>query len=232
MGELNRMTQFKDKSLRHANNINVGLFAYPTLMAADILLYRTNLVPVGEDQKQHLELARDLAQRFNHRFGPILEVPEPYIMPVGARIMSLQNPNKKMSKSDENQNSFIALLDPPHRISKKIKRAVTDTEASVASDPNRPGISNLVELYSAFSGQSTESIEHQYQGQGYGVFKADLADLVIAEFEPIQRRFNELMNDQGQLLTWMKIGAERANARAYETLHVVTKAIGLVVPSS
>lgn len=229
MGELSRMTQFKDKASRYESNINVGLFAYPTLMAADILLYQTHIVPVGEDQKQHLELARDLAQRFNHRFGPLLVVPEPHIMPVGSRVMSLQDPSKKMSKSDQNQNSFIAILDPPEVIVRKIKRAVTDAEACVCVDSNRPGITNLVNLYAAFSGWSTERVTDAYAGQGYGVFKSDLAELIVTEFQPIQKKFSELIEDKAQLEALMLQGAEKACSIANDTLHRAMQAMGLVI---
>lgn len=228
MGELNRMTQFKDKSQQHAHNINVGLYTYPVLMASDILLYGTELVPVGEDQKQHLELARDLAIRFNHRYGDVLTVPEPYIAEQGARIMSLQDPSKKMSKSDPNANAFVALLDTPDVVLKKLKRAVTDSEAHVAYDPKRPGIANLMTLYHCLSGMAMDDIALQYQGRGYGDFKKDLAELMISHLDPIQARFRALWCDQGALLTILKEGQQAAQQRAHPLLARVAEAVGFV----
>ena len=227
LGELNRMTQFKDKSQRYANHINVGLLTYPTLMAADILLYNAHAVPVGEDQKQHLELTRDLAQRFNQKFSEVFVVPEPYIQALGARVMSLQNPEKKMSKSDENQNGFIALLDDPKVITRKIKRAVTDSEALVAVDANRPGISNLVALFAAFSNQTVAQVTQAYTGKGYGTFKADLAECIIATLQPIQENYHALMADPGYLSSLMQQGAEKAQVIADATLQRVKQVIGL-----
>jgi tryptophanyl-tRNA synthetase len=228
MGELNRMTQFKDKSQQFEKNINVGLFAYPVLMAADILLYNTNVVPVGEDQKQHLELARDVAMRFNNQVAPVFNIPEPVIAKQCSRIMSLQDPTKKMSKSDPNQNSAILLSDEPGLIVKKIKRSVTDSESKVSYDPNRAGISNLVSLYSSLTGESYTEIEAKYAGSGYGTFKSDLADLFVATIEPIQKRYNDYKADHEYLNKVMQDGAERANLAASSTLIKVTDALGLV----
>ena len=228
MGELNRMTQFKDKSQQFEKNINVGLFSYPVLMAADILLYNTNVVPVGEDQKQHLELARDIAMRFNNQVAPIFNIPEPVIAKHCSRIMSLQDPTKKMSKSDPNQNSAILLSDEPNLIVKKIKRAVTDSDAKVSYDSNRAGISNLVSLYSSLTGESYTYIEAKYAGSGYGTFKSDLADLFVATIEPIQKRYNDYKTDHEYLNKVMQDGAERANLAASSTFIKVADALGLV----
>ena len=198
MGELERMTQFKDKSQKQAakgQGIGVGLFMYPVLMAADILLYDVDFVPVGDDQKQHLELTRDLAERFNNRFGETFKIPEPLIAKTGARIMSLQEPTKKMSKSDDNPRNFILMTDEPNVIRKKIKSAVTDSDGIIAFDrENKPGLSNLLEIYSVITGESIDSIVARYEGCGYGQFKSDLAEVVVAELEPIQNRMKELLN--------------------------------------
>ncbi len=228
MGELSRMTQFKDKSQQHAQNINVGLYTYPVLMASDILLYGADLVPVGEDQKQHLELARDLALRFNHHYGEVLVVPEPLIAEQGARIMSLQDPSKKMSKSDPNANAFISLLDAPNVILKKVRRAVTDSQACVAYDEARPGICNLMTLYHCLSGMSVDDIALQYQGRGYGDFKQDLADLIISHLDPIQTRYQEFWADQATLMTLLQKGQHTAQSRAAPMLARVMQAIGFV----
>lgn len=228
MGELNRMTQFKDKSQQHASNINVGLFDYPVLMAADILLYGTQQVPVGDDQKQHLELARDIALRFNHHYGDILTVPEVFIPPVGARIMSLQDPTKKMSKSDPNEGSRVNLLDPPKLIIKKIKRSVTDSGTEIKADPTKPGINNLLHLYSAVSDLSINEIEVAYDGKGYGHLKADTADRIVALLEPIQKQYEELRQHDDHLLNLLHEHAERARNRADAILSKVHEAIGLV----
>ena len=198
MGELERMTQFKDKSQKQAakgQGIGVGLFMYPVLMAADILLYDVDFVPVGDDQKQHLELTRDLAERFNNRFGETFKIPEPLIAKTGARIMSLQEPTKKMSKSDDNPRNFILMTDEPNVIRKKIKSAVTDSDGIIAFDrENKPGLSNLLEIYSVITGESIDSIVARYEGCGYGQFKSDLAEVVVAELEPIQNRMKEFTN--------------------------------------
>ena len=227
-GELSRMTQFKDKSQKHADNINLGLFAYPALMAADILLYQPDYVPVGADQKQHCELTRNIAERFYGLYGSVFTVPEPYIMKSGARVCSLQDPTKKMSKSDENQNSFISLKDDADTILRKFKRAVTDSEAKVYHSPEKPGVSNLMDIYSAVTGRTMEQIQAEFEGKGYGDFKVAVAEAVIEELRPIQQRFDELMKDKGELETQMKIGAEKASRVADRTLRKVMKKIGFV----
>jgi tryptophanyl-tRNA synthetase len=227
MGELQRMTQFKDKSQRYAGQINLGLFTYPTLMAADILLYQTQCVPVGDDQKQHLELTRDIADRFNKKYSPIFTIPQPYIDKGTARIMSLQEPTKKMSKSDLNQGACINILDDESLILKKIKRAVTDSEATIRHDSNRPGIANLVNIYSAISNKKTTDIENEYTNQGYGKFKNDLAEIIIAEFAPIKQEYIKLIADKAHLLNLMEQGAEKAREQADKTLTKVKKNIGL-----
>ena len=227
MGELSRMTQFKDKSAKHADNINAGLFTYPVLMAADILLYMTDLVPIGADQKQHLELARDIAERFNSIYGDVFTVPEGYFPKVGARIMSLQDPTRKMSKSDP-EECYIAMLDKPDIIRKKLRRAVTDCEATVAFDPeNRPGISNLMSIMNALSGRSMEQITDEFAGKGYGAFKAAVADCVIAALEPIQSEYERISADKAYLEQVMINGRERAQQIAYRTMLKVRKKVGL-----
>ena len=221
------MTQFKDKSMKHADNINCGLFAYPTLMAADILLYQTDLVPIGADQKQHLELSRDIAERFNGIYGDTFVVPEGYFPKVGARIMSLQEPTRKMSKSDP-EDTYIAMLDKPEIIRKKMRRAVTDSENSVRFDPeNKPGVTNLMSIMSALTGQSMESIAAEYDGRGYGVFKDAVADAVIATLEPIQKRYDEISADKAYLESVMISGAERAGKLAARTMQKVRRRVGL-----
>jgi tryptophanyl-tRNA synthetase len=226
IGELERMTQFKDKA-SGKEAVVAGLLTYPPLMAADILLYNTNLVPVGEDQKQHLELTRDLAERFNKKYNDIFTIPEVRIPTVGARIMSLQDPTKKMSKSDPNNKAFISLLDDPKQIEKKIKSAVTDSEGIVKFDKeNRPGISNLISIYSIISKKTISEIEEQYDGKGYGVFKADLAQVLIEEFEPIQKRYYELM-ESTYLDDVLDKGAEKANLVANKMLRKMENAMGL-----
>lgn len=227
-GELSRMTQFKDKSQKHADNINLGLFAYPSLMAADILLYQPDYVPVGADQKQHCELTRDIAERFNSIYGPVFTVPEPYIMKSGARVCSLQDPTKKMSKSDENQNGYISLRDDPDTILRKFKRAVTDSEARVYHDPAKPGVSNLMDIYAAVTGKTMRDIENEFEGRGYGDFKVAVAEAVTQELKPIQERFDLLMQDKAQLETLMKQGAEKASYTANRTLRKAMKKIGFV----
>lgn len=229
MGELSRMTQFKDKSQRHEHNINAGLFAYPTLMAADVLLYGTDLVPVGDDQKQHLELARDIALRFNHLYGDIFVVPEPFIPELGARIMGLQEPNKKMSKSDINEANFIAILDSPEKIRQKMKRAVTDSESAVHFDVNaKPGVSNLLTLYSALTERPISDIENQYRGKGYGLFKEELAEIIVTFLSPIQERYHALRADQNQLKAIFRRGAELARERSRLLLNKVHEVIGFI----
>lgn len=229
MGELSRMTQFKDKSQQHEANINVGLFDYPVLMAADILLYQSNLVPVGHDQKQHLELARDLAIRFNNLYGPVFTVPEPMIPEVGGRIMSLQDPSKKMSKSDPNEQASIALLDDPAKVRKKLMRAVTDSETEIRFDPeHKPGVSNLLTLLATVTGQSIEHWEAQLAGQGYGTLKKTCADAIIAFLEPVQQRYRELRGEGGELLRLLNDGADKAAARAEVTLRSVMDVLGFI----
>jgi tryptophanyl-tRNA synthetase len=231
MGELNRMTQFKDKSAKNITNINVGLFSYPTLMAADILLYQANQVPVGEDQKQHLELTRDVATRFNNIYGDIFTIPDPYIPEFGARVMSLQEPTKKMSKSDDNANNFVGLLEDPKKIAKKIKRAVTDSDeqARIYFDTQeKPGVSNLLSLLSCATNTSIESLIPGYEDKMYGHLKADVADAVVALLEPIQARFHQLRDDRSELDQIMRQGAEKASARAAVTLAKVYDEVGFI----
>ncbi|MCV9887055.1 tryptophan--tRNA ligase [Metabacillus halosaccharovorans] len=226
IGELERMTQFKDKS--HGKEaVSAGLLTYPPLMAADILLYNTDLVPVGEDQKQHLELTRDLAERFNKKYNDVLTIPEVRIPKVGARIMSLVDPTKKMSKSDANQKAFITLLDDPKQIEKKIKSAVTDSEGIVKYDKeNKPGISNLLSIYSILTNESIEQIEAKYEGKGYGDFKTDVAEVVVNALKPIQDKYYQLM-ESDELDQILDKGAEKANAVASHTLKKMENAMGL-----
>ncbi len=222
------MTQFKDKAQKHADNINLGLFAYPSLMAADILLYQPDYVPVGADQKQHCELTRDIALRFNNLYGNTFAVPEPYIMKSGARVRSLQEPTKKMSKSDENVNAYISLKDDPDTILRKFKRAVTDSEASVHYAEGKDGVNNLMEIYAATTGKTLDEITAEFEGRGYGDFKTAVAEAVIEELRPIQQRFDEYMKDKAQLEALMKQGAERASAVAGRTLFKAKKKMGFV----
>lgn len=229
-GELSRMTQFKDKSAKHADNINLGLFAYPALMAADILLYQPDVVPVGEDQKQHCELTRDIATRFNNAHGSTFVVPEPYIMKKGARIRSLQDPAKKMSKSDENQNAFISLKDDKDTILRKFRRAVTDSEARVHYAPGKDGINNLMEIYSAVTGKDMVAIEAEFDGKGYGDFKTAVGEAVARELQPIQERFAMLMKDKAQLDELMNRGREKAAYTARRTMDKALKKMGFVLP--
>ncbi|WP_261816501.1 tryptophan--tRNA ligase [Vibrio gallicus] len=236
MGELNRMTQFKDKAQRYANDVNVGLYGYPVLMAADILLYGAHQVPVGNDQKQHLELARDIANRFNNLYGtpeaPIFQVPEPYIPTVNARVMSLQDASKKMSKSDDNRKNVITLLEDPKSILKKINKAQTDAEspARIAYDvENKGGIANLMGLYSAATGKTFAEIEAQYQGvEMYGPFKKDVGEAIVAMLEPIQSEYQRVRNDIPYLTEVMKAGSQKASARAAVTLDKVYETVGFV----
>lgn len=226
MGELQRMTQFKDKSAKHADNINAGLFTYPVLMAADILLYQTDAVPVGADQKQHLEITRDIAQRFNGVYGDVFTVPEPLITKVGGRVMSLQDPSRKMSKSDP-EESFISLLDGPDVIRRKIKRAVTDSDGEIRFDPeNKPGVSNLLSIISTLTGEDMDAICSEMAGKGYGELKNRTSEAVIAALEPLQSEYNRLIADRQYLLDILLSGAERANAIAIRTLRKVQKKIG------
>ena len=226
IGELERMTQFKDKSTGK-EAVSAGLLTYPPLMAADILLYKTDVVPVGEDQKQHLELTRDLAERFNRKYREVFTVPEVKIAEVGARIMSLAEPTKKMSKSDVNQKAFLSLLDEPKLMEKKIKSAVTDSDGIVKYDKkNKPGVSNLLSIYSILSNETISDLEKKYEGVGYGQFKQDLADVVVNYFKPIQERYNELVNSD-ELDQILDEGAERANKAAMKMLKKVENAMGL-----
>lgn len=229
-GELERMTQFKDKSSKNNENINLGLFAYPVLMAADILLYQTKAVPVGADQKQHLELSRDLATRMNNLYGDLFVIPEPFIPSVeaGGRIMSLLEPEKKMSKSDDNAGNYIALLDSPDIIRKKLKRAVTDTDTCIRYDRElKPGVSNLLTLMSGATGQSITQLESHFEGKGYGHLKNETADAIVALLEPVQARFNHLRQDETQLNHLLAQGADRARTQAQSTLTRVKTAMGL-----
>ena len=225
-GELSRMTQFKDKSAKHADNVNAGLFTYPCLMAADILLYNADYVPVGADQKQHLELARNVAERFNGLYSPTFVVPEGLIPKTGARIMSLQDPTKKMSKSDENTASFITLLDTPDQILKKFKRAVTDSEACVRYAEGNDGINNLMGIYSCITGKSYAEIEKEFEGRGYGDFKTAVGEAVVGEFAPIQARYNEFVKDKAYLEKCYSEAAPRAEAIARRTLQKAMKKVG------
>jgi tryptophanyl-tRNA synthetase len=231
MGELNRMTQFKDKSAKNVSNINAGLYSYPVLMAADILLYQANQVPVGEDQKQHLELARDIATRFNNVYGETFSIPDPYIPEFGARVMSLQDPTKKMSKSDDNINNFVGLLEDPKKITKKIKRAVTDSDeqARIYFDTTeKPGVSNLLSLLSCATGTSIDVLVPSYENKMYGHLKSDVADAVVALIEPIQVKYHALRDDQTELNRIMREGSEKASQRAATTLAKAYEAVGFV----
>lgn len=226
-GEAGRMTQFKDKSAQHADNVNVGLFTYPILMAADILLYNASYVPVGEDQKQHLEIARDIATRFNGIYGDVFTVPEPLIGKKGAKILSLQDPEKKMSKSDPNVKGFISLTDPLDVVVKKIKSAVTDSEARVYASDTKPGVTNLMTMYSCCTGKDFDAIEAEFEGKGYGDFKAAVAEAVAEELRPFQEKYNALVTDKDYLEKCAKLGAEKAEAIAFRTLRKVRKKVGL-----
>lgn len=229
MGELNRMTQFKDKSTKNAENINSGLYTYPVLQAADILLYQTNRVPVGEDQRQHIELCRDIAGRFNKIYGDIFTMPEAYIPPVGAKIMSLANPAEKMSKSDDNANSCVYLSDSPDAIIKKFKRAVTDSDNVVKFSEEKPGISNLLTIYACMTGKKIPECEAEFANAGYGAFKQAVGEAVAQNFEPYQKKHAELMSDIGGLDKIAANGAEKAAEIAENTLSKVKEAIGFVV---
>lgn len=227
-GELSRMTQFKDKSAKHADNINAGLFTYPSLMAADILLYQTDIVPVGIDQKQHLELARNVAERFNGVYGETFVVPEAYIPAAGKKIMSLQDPTAKMSKSDPNENAVVRILDDPDTIRRKFKRAVTDSGAEVRFSEDKPGVSNLMTIYSCFTGKSYDEIEADFAGQGYGVFKDAVGDACAAALRPVQEEFRRLMADKAYLEGVMKQGADAAAYYARKTMSKVRRKLGFV----
>lgn len=227
-GELSRMTQFKDKSKKHEDNINMGLMDYPVLMAADILLYQTELVPIGADQKQHLELARDLAIRFNNRFGETFKVPEGYIGKTGARVMSLAEPERKMSKSDANLNAFISMDDDTDTIIRKFKRAVTDSDNRIICAPDKPGITNLLTIYSLFANVSIEEAEKEFEGKGYGEFKIKVGEAVATVLEPIRQEKNRLLSDKAYIDDVLAKGADSAARLAYRTLNKVYKKVGLV----
>ena len=226
MGELNRMTQFKDKSAKHADNINAGLFTYPVLMAADILLYQADVVPVGIDQMQHLEITRDIAGRFNHIYGDVFTVPEAYIGKVGAKIMSLQDPSKKMSKSDENPNASIYLMDEPDTIMRKCKRAVTDSKALIIYSDEQPGVKNLIDIYSASTGKSPAEVVKEFDGKGYGEFKMAVGEAVVSVLKPIQDEVARLEKDKVYIDSVIKKNAEKANYFAMKTLRKVQKKVG------
>ncbi|MBP3476575.1 MAG: tryptophan--tRNA ligase [Lachnospiraceae bacterium] len=226
MGELNRMTQFKDKAAKHADNINAGLFTYPVLMAADILLYQSDVVPVGKDQLQHLEITRDIAQRFNGIYGDVFTIPEPYIGKSGAKIMSLQDPSKKMSKSDENPNASIYLMDDPDTIIRKFKRAVTDSEACVRYTENQPGIMNLIDIYCACTGKTPAETEKEFEGKGYGDFKLAVGEAVVGVLKPLQERYEDLSKNKDYIDKIIKENGEKANYYALKTLRKVQKKVG------
>ncbi|WPU65922.1 tryptophan--tRNA ligase [Peredibacter starrii] len=230
MGYLNRMTQFKDKSEKHPKNINSGLYTYPVLMAADILLYQADLVPVGEDQRQHLELTRDIVGFWQNRYGEgVFKMPEAYVGKMGARVMSLQEPDKKMSKSDENDKNFISIIDDFKKIEKKIKGAATDSGTEIKYDPeNKAGLSNLMTIYSVLSGKTTDQLEKEYEGKMYGHLKVDLADLVVSTLRPVREKYDDLMKNKDYLDQLMKEGADRAAVRAQKTLENVYKNVGIL----
>ena len=226
MGELNRMTQFKDKAAKHADNINAGLFTYPSLMAADILLYQTDYVPVGKDQMQHIEICRDIAQRFNSLYGDVFKIPEGMLSKSGAKIMSLQEPEKKMSKSDENVNATILLLDDKDTIIRKFKRAVTDSEAEVRYGEDKPGISNLMEIYGCITGKTYDEISAEFSGKGYGDFKLAVGESVVSVLKPLQDRFADLEKNKDYIDRIIKENAEKAGYVANKTLRKVQKKVG------
>ena len=228
-GEMSRMTQFKDKAAKHPENINVGLFSYPVLMAADILLYQPDLVPVGADQKQHLEIARDIAVRFNNIYGNVFTVPKPYIPKAGAKIMSLQNPSKKMSKSDDNVNSWIAILDSRDDIIRKFKRAVTDSEACVRIGDDKPGISNLITIYSAVTGKTAAEVEREFDGKGYGDFKLAVGEVVADALAPVKQKHDDIIKDKKLLEQFYRQGAEKAERVACKTYYKAMKKVGFVL---
>lgn len=228
VGELGRMTQYKDKSQKIGESVSAGLFTYPVLMAADILLYNTDVVPVGIDQKQHIELARDLAVRFNNLYSPTFTIPEPYIADTGAKIMDLQEPDKKMSKSADNPNAYILILDPPNTIRKKISRAVTDNIGVVRYSEEQPGVSNLISILSTVTHVAPKDIEKKYEGIGYAQFKADVAEALVEELSPLQKRVKELLEDKTYLESIYKNGAEKANYVANKTLRKMQKKVGLI----
>lgn len=228
-GEMSRMTQFKDKSAKHADNVNVGLFSYPVLMAADILLYSPDFVPVGADQKQHLEIARDIAMRFNRNYGDVFKVPEPYIPKAGARVMSLQDPEKKMSKSDENANAYVAILDDKDTIIRKFKRAVTDSDNTVCVSEDKPGITNLIGIYSCITGKSAEEIQNEFSGKGYGDFKLAVGEAVAEELAPIKEKYEEFISDKAELERIFREGDDRAEHIARKIYFKAMKKVGFVL---
>ena len=228
-GELSRMTQFKDKSAKHSDNVNVGLFSYPALMAADILLYKPDFVPVCADQKQHLEIARDIATRFNHIYGDVFTVPEPYIPKTGARVMSLQDPTKKMSKSDENVNAWVAILDDKDTVIRKFKRAVTDSLAQVRLSDEQPGIKNLIGIYSAVTNKTPQEIEKEFDGKGYGEFKLAVGEAVADELAPIRESYNTIISDKAELERLFREGGQRAEFIARKTYLKAMKKVGFVL---
>ncbi|ADZ19677.1 tryptophanyl-tRNA synthetase [Clostridium acetobutylicum] len=231
VGELSRMTQFKDKSKKYEDTgIGAGLLNYPVLMAADILIYQADLVPVGKDQTQHIELTRDLAQRFNSTYSETFKIPEGYIPTGGAKIMSLQEPLKKMSKSSDNPNSFILIMDPPEVIKRKIARAVTDNVGVVKYTDDQPGVKNLMNIMSCCTGMSVKDIEDKYEGQGYSKFKEDVADALIQELEPIQNKVNELLKDKAYLQDICKKGAQKASYIANKTVSKMMRKVGFILP--
>ena len=228
-GELSRMTQFKDKSAKNADNINGGLFTYPALMAADILLYQADYVPVGEDQKQHVEICRDIANRFNGVYGDVFKVPEPYIPKVGARVMSLTNPTAKMSKSENEDTGRVCLMDRPEDIMRMFKRAITDSGSEVRFDPeNKPGVSNLMQIYSSATGKSFETIVREFAGQGYGGFKLAVGEAVVEMLRPIREESERLLADKAYLQSVYREGAEKASAVAARTIRKVYKKVGFI----
>ncbi len=226
MGELNRMTQFKDKAAKHADNINAGLFTYPVLMAADILLYQADVVPVGIDQMQHLEITRDIAQRFNGIYGDVFTIPEAYVGKSGAKIMSLQNPEKKMSKSDENPNASIYLMDDPDTIIRKFKRAVTDSMAQIIYSDEQPGVKNLLDIYCACTGKTSDEAVREFDGKGYGDLKLAVGESVVSVLRPLQERYADLSKDKAYIDGIIKENADKANYYATKTLRKVQKKVG------
>lgn len=228
-GEMSRMTQFKDKSQKHPDNINVGLFSYPVLMAADILLYQSDLVPVGADQKQHLEIARDIAIRFNNIYGDVFTVPDAYIPKAGARVKSLQDPAKKMSKSDDNVNAWVAILDSKDDIIRKFKRAVTDSDNEIRMSDDKPGISNLITIYSAVTGKTTDEVESEFVGKGYGDFKLAVGEAVADALAPIKQKHDEIIKDKKMLEELYRQGAEKAEHVARKTYFKAMKKVGFVL---
>lgn len=228
-GEMSRMTQFKDKSQKHPDNINVGLFSYPVLMAADILLYQSDLVPVGADQKQHLEIARDIAIRFNNIYGDVFTVPDAYIPKAGARVKSLQDPSKKMSKSDDNANAWVAILDNKDDIIRKFKRAVTDSDNEIRMSEDKPGISNLITIYSAVTGKTANEVEKEFDGKGYGDFKLAVGEAVADTLAPIKQKHDEIIKDKKMLEQLYRQGAEKAEHIARKTYFKAMKKVGFVL---